>query len=97
MPLFSISLALLVIAGIARGMAMAFIQILLLVWSAEEFRGRVMGVRMFVIIMLMVGNLLSGAGASLWGSATVFQVNALLCILTTVFIAIWAPSLHWRQ
>ncbi len=95
--LLYISLALLVIAGIARVTAMGFIQVLLLAWSSEEVRGRVMGVRVFVIIMLMVGNLLSGAGASLWGSAIVFQVNALLCIVTTVFTIVWAPVLYRRQ
>ena len=90
--LFSLSLALLVIAGIAQGLAMALIQALLLIRSSEEMRGRVSGARAFAISALPLGNLLAGAGASLWGAPTVLIINSSISIIITIFIAIWVAA-----
>lgn len=84
------------VAGIARGLDMALIQLLLLVWSDAGVRGRVMGVRMFVIIMLTFGNFLSGLGAAEWGAATIILFNALASMLTTLATVLWAPHLLYR-
>ena len=90
------ALVIIALAGVVRGMDMALIQILLLNWSDTALRGRVMGVRMFVIITLMIGNFLSGLGAEHWGSAMVMFVNASASILTTLATVVWAPDLHRR-
>ncbi|MBA7716067.1 Enterobactin exporter EntS [subsurface metagenome] len=95
--LFYVNLALLVSVGIACGIAMVLIQLLLLAWASEEIRGRVSGMRIFAIAMLPLGNILSGAGATLWGASIMIVLNALACILTTMFIAFWAPQLRQRQ
>jgi len=95
--LFPISVALLVIVGIARGIAMVTIQLLLLMWSSEEVRGRVIGTRMFAVLPLLVGNILSGAGATFWGAATVIRINALSCVFTSILTVFWAPQLRRRQ
>lgn len=95
--LFSLSLLLLAASGVARGIAMAVIQLLLLSWSSQEVHGRVMGARMFAIVTLPLGNILSGAGAGFWGAATVITVNALACIFTTILTALWATQLRHRQ
>ena len=91
-----VALTVIAIAGIARGMDMALIQLLLFAWSEAGLRGRVMGVRMFVIITLMFGNFLSGLGAAEWGSANVMLVNASAGILTTLATIFWAPHLYRR-
>ena len=94
---FYISLALFVIVGIARGMAMAVIQVLILIWSPEEIRGRVLGVRQFAVAPMLLGNILSGAGAALWGAATVMVINALSSVFATILTTFRVPELHRRQ
>jgi MFS family permease len=93
---FSLALMVLILVGIARGIAMAVMQMLLILWSSEEMHGRVVGVRMFAVLPLFAGNLISGAGADLWGAAMVIVINALACIVTAGFTAIWAPELRRR-
>ena len=83
--------------GLSLGVAMVLIQVLLLTWSSEEFRGRVIGVRMFVIVFEAAGSLIAGALANLWGIATVMVVNAVACVFTVIFTTIWAPELRQRQ
>jgi len=94
--LFPLSLVLLVFTGIAQGVSMALIQSLLLMWSSEEMWGRVSGARAFAIGTLPLGNLLTGAGASLWGAPTMLVINASASILITVLITIWASELLKR-
>jgi len=94
---FSISLWLILASGVARGIAMTLIQVLLLNWSSPEIHGRVMGARMFAIAALPLGNILCGVGADLWGVDTVIVASAVSCILTVVVTAIWAPQLRQRQ
>lgn len=94
---FSASVGLIVMVGLSQSVAMVLIQILLLTWSSEEFRGRVMGVRMFVIVFEAAGSLIAGALANLWGIATVMVVNAVACVFTVIFTTVWAPELRQRQ
>lgn len=92
--LLPLSILLLVVAGVAQGISMALIQSLLLMWSAAEMHGRVSGIRAFAISTLPFGNLLTGAGAGLFGApATLVAVSA-AAILVTVGIVVWATPLH---
>ena len=97
MKVFPAALALMVFVGIARGIAMVVIQLLLLMWSEEKMRVLVMGARMLAIFPLLLGNILTGIGAERWGAATIIVVNALCGIVTTVIAAIWAPHLRRRN
>ena len=95
--LFPLSIALLIVAGMAQGISMALIQSLLLLWSAAEMRGRVSGVRAFAISTLPFGNLITGTGASLWGAPLTLFIVSAVAILITVLIAIWAIQLRNRS
>jgi len=94
---FPASVGLIVMVGLSCGVAMVLVHILLLTWSSEEFRGRVVGVRMFVITFEAIGSLIAGALANVWGIATVMMVNALACMFTVIFTTVWAPELRQRQ
>ncbi len=94
---FATSIGLIVLVGLSHGVAMALIHVLLLTWSSEEFRGRIMGVRMSVIVFEAIGSLIAGVLANLWGIATVMVVNALACVLAVIFTTVWAPELRQRQ
>jgi predicted MFS family arabinose efflux permease len=94
---FPISLTLLVVAGIFRGITFGVIRLLLLSWAAGEVRGRVMGVRSFAVLMAPVGSIFLGFGTDLWGVATAIMISASACILVTILTALWAPELRQRQ
>ena len=94
---FPVSVGLITLVGLSNGVAMVIVQVLLLTWSSEEFRGRVVGIRMFVIIFEAIGSLISGALANLWGIATVMMGSALACVLTVIFTIVWVPELRQRQ
>ena len=94
---FPASVGLIAMVGLSNGVAMVLIQVLLLTWSSEEFRGRVVGIRMFVIVFEAIGSLISGALANLWGIATVMMANALVCVLAVIFTTVWAPEFRQRQ
>ena len=83
--------------GFSQAVAMALIQILLLTWSSEEFRGRVMGVRMFVVVFEAAGSLITGALAGAWGIATVMIVSSFSCVLISVLTTLWIPQLRQRS
>jgi predicted MFS family arabinose efflux permease len=95
--LFQLSMLLLVFVGAAQGMSMALIQSLLFLWSSEEMRGRISGVRAFAISTLPLGNLITGAGASLWGAPLMLVIISSASILITALIAIWATELRNRS
>ncbi|MEW6335306.1 MAG: MFS transporter [Thermodesulfobacteriota bacterium] len=92
-----LSMLLLVAAGVAQGISMALIQSLLLMWSAAEMRGRVSGVRAFAISTLPLGNLITGAGASLWGAPVTLFAAGAGAVLLTVLIVLWATQLRDRH
>jgi predicted MFS family arabinose efflux permease len=95
--IFYFSFALLVFAGIFQGISMALIQSLLLLWSAEEMRGRVSGARAFAVSAAPLGNLLAGAGAGLWGAPITLIASSAIFILLTGLIAIWAFEITKRN
>ena len=94
---FPVSVGLIAMVGLSHGVAMVLVQILLRTWSSEEFRGRVIGVRMFVIVFEAAGSLIAGALANLWGIATVMVVNAIAYMFTVIFTTVWAPEFRHRQ
>ncbi|MFC1963794.1 MFS transporter [Chloroflexota bacterium] len=95
--LLPFSMLLLVFVGIAQGMSMSLIQSLLVLWSSEEMRGRVSGLRAFAISTLPFGNLIAGSGASLWGAPSVLAMISCASILIIIIIAIWANELRNRS
>ena len=90
---FPLSLGLLFLAGTSQGMSMALIQSLLLMWSAEEMRGRVSGARAFAVGTLPLGNLMTGAGAGLWGAPAMLVIDASAAIIIILIITVWASIL----
>jgi MFS family permease len=82
----------LVIAGFSQSLAMISIAVILMRTAAENFRGRVMGVRMMVIYGLPFGLLAAGSLIDVIGFAatgTFYAVAGLALILATV--------LRWRD
>jgi len=96
MRLLPLAILLLIVAGVAQGLSMTLIQSLLLMWSSAEMRGRVSGARAFAISTLPFGNLITGAGAALWGPPMALVIVCFIAILITGFIAIWATQLRNR-
>ena len=94
--LLLVNMGFLVGVGIFQGMFFALNELVLLMWSSEEARGRVMGVRAFCIVMGLLGGILLGSGASFWGASTTIVVSAVSCIVTTVLVALWASQLRRR-
>jgi MFS family permease len=94
---FFISMALLIIAGIAQGISMALVQALLLIRSTEEMRGRVSGARAFAISTLSFGTVLTGYEAGLWGAPAAFIINSSVFILIATLIVVWASELVRRE
>ena len=81
----------LVIAGFSQSLAMISIAVILMRTAAENFRGRVMGVRMMVIYGLPFGLLAAGSLIDVIGFAatgTLYAVGGLALMLAVV--------LHWR-
>jgi MFS family permease len=81
----------LVIAGFSQSLAMISIAVILMRTASENFRGRVMGVRMMVIYGLPFGLLAAGSLIDEIGFAatgTLYAAAGLALILVTV--------LHWR-
>jgi sugar phosphate permease len=91
--LFSLSLLLLVMTGLNQGMCMALIQSMLMMWSTEEMRGRVSGARALAIGTLPLGNLLTGAGAGIWGAPAMLLVNSAAAVIIAIIIIVWASTL----
>ena len=90
---FSLSMALLIMAGIAQGISMALVQALLLIRSTDEMRGRVSGARAFAISTLSLGTFLTGYEATLWGAPMALIINSSVFIVITTLMVAWAPEL----
>ena len=90
---FTLSMALLVMAGIAQGISMALVQALLLIRSTQEMRGRVSGARAFAMSTLSVGTFLAGFEATLWGAPIALIINSSVFIMITALMVFWTPEL----
>ncbi len=76
---------------------MSLIQSLMLVWSSEEMRGRVSGIRAFAIGFLPLGNFIAGVGASLWGAPTILLAEAATGFLAIALVTAWARGILTRK
>jgi SNF family Na+-dependent transporter len=79
------------VAGFSQSLAMISIAVILMRTASENFRGRVMGVRMMVIYGLPIGLLAAGSLIDEIGFAatgTLYAVAGLALMLAVV--------LHWR-
>lgn len=95
--IFGVSLALLAVVGFTQGMSMALIQSLMLVWSSEEMRGRVSGIRTLAIGLMPLGNFITGAWAGWWGATLTLIVDAAAGALSIVLITAWAREILTRK
>jgi len=85
------AIACLVVAGFSQSLAMISIAVILMRSAAENFRGRVMGVRMMVIYGLPLGLMAAGSLIDAIGFAatgTLYAVAGMALMLATI--------LHWR-
>jgi len=85
------AIACLVVAGFSQSLAMISIAVILMRSAAENFRGRVMGVRMMVIYGLPLGLMAAGSLIDTIGFAatgTLYAMAGMALMLTII--------LHWR-
>ena len=85
------AIACLMLAGFSQSLAMISIAVILMRTAAENFRGRVMGVRMMAIYSLPLGLLAAGpliGAIGFRGTATLYALIGLVC---TILI-----SWRWR-
>jgi MFS family permease len=91
--IFSMSSICLFAVGITNSMSMVMVSTLLMMFSIEQMRGRVMGVRMLAVFPLSIGNLIAGLLANSIGvSATVF-LQGVLFVASVSGIFLYAPAL----
>ena len=91
-PWYALSLVILIAIGVVQSLTMTTTTSLLISCVSEEMKGRVMGVRTFVITTLPLGNLMAGAGASVMGAQLTTVANG--AIMGSIVLAIW---LAYRQ
>ena len=91
---YSVSMALIFVAGLTQGIVWTMIATLILANTAQAMRGRVMGIRTGVVIGLPLGNFLGGALAEQVGVPFAQGAYAVASILAMVAIVLWAPNLR---
>ena len=79
-----VSLALLVLVGVATSFTMVVMDMMLLRLTSPEFRGRVVGVRATAVYGLPISLLASGALADVLGPSTVIVIIALIGVVSTL-------------
>jgi MFS family permease len=91
---YSVSMALIFVAGLTQGIVWTMIATLILASTAPTMRGRVMGIRTGVVIGLPLGNFLAGALAEQVGAPLAQGAYAVASILAMLAIVAWAPNLR---
>jgi MFS family permease len=91
---YSVSLALVFVAGLAQAMVWTIIATLILSHTAQPMRGRVMGLRTGVVISLPLGNFLGGAVAEGFGAPFAQGAYAASAMLVMLAIVLWVPGLR---
>ena len=91
---YSISLALVFVAGLTQAIVWTVIATLILSRTDAPMRGRVMGLRTGVVSSLPVGNLLAGAVAERFGPALAQGAYAVLAIVVMLGIAVAVPGVR---
>lgn len=90
---YSVSMALVFVAGLAQAVAWTVIATLILGHTAQSMRGRVMGIRAGVVVSLPLGNLLAGAFAERVGAPWALGAYAMAAIVMMVAIVLRVPGL----
>lgn len=91
---YSLSLALVFVAGLTQAITWTAIATLILSNTAQPMRGRVMGLRTGVVIALPFGNFLAGAAAERFGAPIAQGAYAAIAMLIMLVIALRLPSLR---
>jgi MFS family permease len=91
---YSLSLALVFVAGLTQAIVWTVIATLILGNTAQPMRGRVMGLRTGVVISLPIGNFLAGAVAERFGAPLAQGAYALAAIVIMLAIVARVPGLH---
>ena len=91
---YLVSLAILLITGMAFSSTLVLIMTVLFRTAPPEFRGRIMGLRVFAIYAHSFGSLHSGAWASFMGAPWAASINAVLGVGLTGLLSVIAPRLR---
>ena len=91
---YSVSLVLVFVAGLAQAIVWTIIATLILSYTVQPMRGRVMGLRTGVVISLPLGNLLGGAVAEHFGAPLAQGAYAAGAIFVMVVIVLRVPNLR---
>jgi MFS family permease len=91
---YSVSMALMFVAGLTQGIVWTMIATLILANTAQSMRGRVMGIRTGVVIGLPLGNFLAGALAESFGAPIAQGAYAVASILAMLAIVRLSPNLR---
>jgi len=91
---YSVSLALVFVAGLAQAIVWTVIATLVLGNTAQSMRGRVMGLRTGVVVALPFGNLLAGAAAERVGAPLAQGAYSAAAILLMLLIVLAVPALR---
>jgi len=91
---YSVSAALVFVAGLAQALCWTVIATLILSNTAQSMRGRVMGLRTGVVIALPIGNFLAGAVAEHFGAPIAQGVYAAGAIVIMAAIVLLVPKLR---
>ena len=97
MQWFAISLPVLFFVGISQSFAMVTMAMMLLKYTSEEMRGRVLGLRQLAVYGLPVGVLISGFVAENVGASLALIFNGVLGLFILVFAILkWPEMLNKR-
>jgi MFS transporter, DHA1 family, staphyloferrin A biosynthesis exporter len=91
---YSVSMALVFVAGLAQAIVWTIIATLILSNTAQPMCGRVMGLRTGVVISLPLGNFLGGAIAEHFGAPFAQGAYAVSAMLAMVAILLLVPNLR---
>jgi len=91
---YSVSAALVFMAGLAQAICWTVIATLILSHTAQPMRGRVMGLRTGVVIALPIGNFLAGAVAERFGAPLAQGAYGISAIVIMLVIVLLVPNLR---
>ena len=89
---FPVSLAILVVTGMAFSSTLVLILTVLLRTTAAEFRGRITGIRVLAIYAHTFGSMTAGGMAGLWGAPTAAAINGVVGIGLVGVLAALTPK-----
>lgn len=87
-PWYALSFFILLLTGAVQSLTMTTTTSLLLTCIPDDMKGRVMGVRAFMIGTLPLGNLMAGAGAAVIGTRLATAANAAIMGATVLAIGL---------